>query len=264
MTNQETREIIQSKTVFDYRVSYNTTTYGQVTVRFSFELWLGLGPLRGQMSGMNVTSESTAEKRRCRSWNCVNCRRRRVEQSRARRVEVLESGHHQATNRTAIRADVDWVGCRKCSTFAPFAILAPLRKSPSPVLDPNPELRLISNPYPIPNSVINNRAVVVTYGSCYLSDITLSQLMLLRGLQSVIAKGRHSEEIRWGRLKMQDLMLKCNGILGLILQQNSTNHCKNFNQFTASCTGVLTRVYFPPFAIADPRWGGLIRLRKRA
>ena len=123
------------------------------------------------MSGMNVTSESTAEKRRCRSWNCVNCRRRRVEQSRARRVEVLESGHHQATNRTAIRADVDWVGCRKCSTFAPFAILAPLRKSPSPVLDPNPELRLISNPYPIPNSVINNRAVVVTYGSCYLSDI---------------------------------------------------------------------------------------------
>jgi len=44
---------------------------------------------------------------------------------------------------------------------------------------------------------------------------------------------RDSEEIRRGRLKLRDLMPKYNGILGLILQQNSTNHCKNSNQFTA-------------------------------
>jgi len=44
---------------------------------------------------------------------------------------------------------------------------------------------------------------------------------------------RDSEEIRRGRLKMRDLMPKYNGILGLILQQNSTNDCKNSNQFTA-------------------------------
>ena len=57
------------------------------------------------------------------------------------------------------------------------------------------------------------------------------------GLQSAIVKRRHSEEIRWGvgTTKNADLMLKYNGILGLVLQRNSTNHCKNFKQFTAQC-----------------------------
>ena len=36
-------------------------------------------------------------------------------------------------------------------------------------------------------------------------------------LLCAIAEGRHSEEIRWERLKMRDLMLKYNGILVLIL-----------------------------------------------
>ena len=58
---------------------------------------------------------------------------------------------------------------------------------------------------------------------------------------------------------MRDLMLKYNGISGEILQQNSTNHCKNFNQFTAQCD-TLTHVNFPTFAMADPRYGGLIRM----
>ena len=35
-------------------------------------------------------------------------------------------------------------------------------------------------------------------------------------LLSTTAKGRHSEEIRWGRLKTWDIVLKHNGILGLI------------------------------------------------
>ena len=32
-----------------------------------------------------------------------------------------------------------------------------------------------------------------------------------------------------------DLVLKYNRILGLILERSSTNHCKNFKQFTAQC-----------------------------
>jgi len=37
------------------------------------------------------------------------------------------------------------------------------------------------------------------------------------------------------RLKMRHLMPKYNRILCSILSQNSTNCCKNFDQFTAQC-----------------------------
>jgi len=38
-----------------------------------------------------------------------------------------------------------------------------------------------------------------------------------RRLQSATAKGLHSEEIRWERVKTRDLVLKYNGILGVML-----------------------------------------------
>ena len=81
----------------------------------------------------------------------------------------------------------------------------------------------------------------------------------IRGLYSAIAKGRHSEEILLGRLKMRDLVQKYNGILGLILSQNSTNHCKTSTSLQLSVSDMLTHVNFHTFAMADPRCGRLIR-----
>ena len=45
--------------------------------------------------------------------------------------------------------------------------------------------------------------------------------------------------------------------LGLDFVTNSTDHCKNFNQFTVQCD-MLTHVNFPTFAVADPHYGWLI------
>ena len=60
---------------------------------------------------------------------------------------------------------------------------------------------------------------------------------------------------------MRDLMLKYNGISGEILQQNSTNHCKKTStRLQLSVSDTLTHVNFPTFAMADPRYGGLIRM----
>ena len=61
------------------------------------------------------------------------------------------------------------------------------------------------------------------------------------------SEGHRSEEIRWGGLKMRDLVLKYNGILGLICNKNSTNRCTDFNQFTAQQK---RHVNFPAFAMA--------------
>jgi len=75
--------------------------------------------------------------------------------------------------------------------------------------------------------------------------------------RSAIAKGCHSEEIQWGATENAGFNAKYNGILGMILSQNSINHCKNFNQFTAYCE-MLIHANFPTFTMADPCYGGLM------
>ena len=44
----------------------------------------------------------------------------------------------------------------------------------------------------------------------------------------------------------------------------ATKQHKSLQKLQPVYSFVYWHVNFPPFAIADPRWGGLIRLRKRA
>ena len=55
-------------------------------------------------------------------------------------------------------------------------------------------------------------------------------------------------------------MWKYNRILGLILQQNSKNHGKASTSLQLSLSVMLTHVNFPTFAMADPHYGGMIRV----
>jgi len=68
------------------------------------------------------------------------------------------------------------------------------------------------------------------------------------------------EEIRWGRLKMRDLLLKYNGILGLILSKTALIIAETSSSLQLTVIDVLTYVNFPTFAMADRRYGGQIQL----
>ena len=72
-------------------------------------------------------------------------------------------------------------------------------------------------------------------------------------LATPLAKGQHSKEIRWWHLKMRDLVLKYNRILGLIFNETAQITAKTLTSSQLSVCDMLTHVNFPTFTMVEHR-----------
>jgi len=74
-----------------------------------------------------------------------------------------------------------------------------------------------------------------------------------------MAKGRHSEKIPYGATENAGFMLTYNGIWARFCNKTAQAIAKTSTSSQLSVSDMLTHVNFPTFAMADPRYGGLIR-----